>query len=95
MSFKMAKEKKVAVEFDEAIHGEDLRKKIKEASDHLLKISGYRVLITDLKAAAKDDLGVDSKAFNQLLAMYHKDTREQFEEEKDKVVEIYDSIFTK
>lgn len=91
----MAKEKKVAVEFDEAIHGEDLRKKIKEASDHLLKISGYRTLIADLKNAAKDDLGVDTKTFNRLLALYHKDTRDQFEEENDKVVELYDSVFIK
>ncbi|AUE23148.1 transcriptional regulator [Citrobacter phage CF1 ERZ-2017] len=91
----MAKEKKVAVEFDEAIHGEELRKKIKDASDNMLKISGYKVLIADLRNSAKDDLGVEGKVFNQLLAMYHKDTRDQFEEEKDKVVELYDSVFTK
>ncbi|QQG32255.1 double-stranded DNA binding protein [Citrobacter phage CkP1] len=90
----MAKEK-VKVEFDEAVHGEELRKKIKEASDHKLKISGYQVLIADLRTAAKEDLGVESKTFNQLLALYHKDTRDQFEEEKDKVVELYDSVFTK
>ena len=37
--------KKEMVEFDEAIHGEDLAKFIKEASDHKLKISGYNELI--------------------------------------------------
>lgn len=36
------------VEFDEAIHGEDLAKFIKEASDHKLKISGYNELIKDI-----------------------------------------------
>lgn len=87
--------KKEMVEFDEAIHGEDLAKFIKEASDHKLKISGYNELIKDIRIRAKDELGVDGKMFNRLLALYHKDNRDVFEAETEEVVELYDTVFSK
>lgn len=90
----MAKEKET-VEFDEAVHGETLRKLIKEASDNKLKSEGYLDLIKDIKTRAKKEIGVDGKMFNQLLSLYHKGTRERFESEKDEVVETYDSVFPK
>lgn len=89
----MAKKEKVAVEFDEATHGEDLKKLIKEASDHLLQAESFRTKMKDARDTAKIELGVDGKVFNQLLKIYHKDTREVFESEKDEIVELYDSIF--
>ncbi len=88
----MAKEK-IAVEFDEAVHGESLKKLIKEASDHLLQAESFRTKMKDARDTAKVELGVDGKIFNQLLKIYHKDSREIFETEKDEVVELYDSIF--
>lgn len=87
--------KKEMVEFDEAIHGEDLAKFIKEASDHKLKISGYNELIKDIRIRAKDELGVDGKMFNRLLSLYHKDNRDVFEAETEEVVELYDTVFSK
>lgn len=89
----MAKKEKIAVEFDETVHGEELKKLIKEASDHLLQAESFRIKMADARDTAKVDLGVDGKMFNQLLKIYHKDTREVFESEKDEVVELYDSIF--
>ena len=68
----MAKEKKEPVEFDEAVHGADLKKLIVEAADHKLKISGFQVLIKDIRDRAKDELGVDGKMFNRLLTLYFK-----------------------
>lgn len=89
----MAKTEKVAVEFDEALHGDQLKKLIKDASDNLCQAESFKTLVKDARDSAKADLGVDSKMFNKLLSLYHKDTREVFESESDAVVEIYDSIF--
>ena len=86
----MAKEK---IEFDESIHGESLRDLIKTASDNKLKAESYMDLVKRDRDAAKDELGVEPKLFNQLLSIYHKKTRERFESEKDTVVETYDSLF--
>lgn len=88
----MAKEK-IAVEFDETVHADDLKKLIKEASDHLLQAESFRTKMKDARDTAKVELGVDGKLFNQLLKIYHKDAREVYEAEKDEVVELYDSIF--
>lgn len=87
--------KKEAVEFNQDVHGEELAKLIKEASDNKLKISGYNELIKDIRTRAKEELGVDGKMFNRLLALYHKDARDQFEAENEEVVELYDTVFTK
>lgn len=89
----MAKKEKVAVEFDEAVHGDALKKLIKDASDLLLQAESFQIKVKDARDEAKSELGVDGKLFNQLLRIYHKDTREVFESEKDEVVELYDSIF--
>lgn len=86
---------KNAVEFDEAIHGEELAKLIKEASDTKLKISGYNLAIKDIRDRAKEELGVEGKKFNKLLALYHKGTRDEFETETEETVELYDSVFKK
>lgn len=91
----MAKEKKEAVEFDEAVHGADLKKLLVEAADHKLKISGFQVLIADIRTRAKDELGVDGKMFNRLLTLYFKSTRDEFEAETEEAIELYDSVFPK
>lgn len=85
--------KKVKIEFDEAIHGDDLATFIKEASDQKTIMESYADKIKDIKQRAKDDLGVDGKMWTQVFNLYHKRTRERFEAEKDEVVDLYDTIF--
>lgn len=89
----MTKKEKEQVVFDEAVHGQALRDMIKEASGNKLKAESYLELNKDIKDRAKKELGVEGKLFNQLLALFHKGTRDRFETEKDEVVEAYDSIF--
>ncbi|QOI66458.1 double-stranded DNA binding protein [Erwinia phage FBB1] len=91
----MAKKEKVAVEFNEAVHGEQLKRLIKDASDNLLQAESYRLKVKETRESAKEELGVDGKVFNKLVALYHKDTRDTFETESEEIVEIYDSIFPK
>lgn len=86
-------EKKVKVEFCPDTHGERLAELIKSASDTKLKIEGYTDEIKELRTTAKDEIGVDTKMFNQLFAIYHKGTRERFEDEKTEVVDMYDTVF--
>lgn len=87
------KEEKLKVEFDKHIHGGTLRSLIEEASDHRLTIEGFQDLIKDIKGRAKDELGVDSKMFNKLLNIRHKEIRESFENENEEVIELYDTVF--
>lgn len=88
----MAKEK-VKIEFNQEEHGNTLAQLIKSASDTKLKMEAYGDEIKDIKDRAKTELGVDGKMFNQLFSLYHKGTRERFEDEKTEVVELYDTIF--
>lgn len=92
---KEAKEKKVKVEFNQDEHGSTLAQYIKNASDAKLKMEGYAGEIAELRQKAKAELGVDTKMFNQLFGLYHKGTRERFEDEKTEVVELYDTVFDK
>ncbi|ASD52115.1 transcriptional regulator [Pseudomonas phage PspYZU05] len=89
----MAKREKV--EFNADVHGEELARIIKDCSDNKLKAEGYMTLVSEAKSRAKEELGVSTKQFNMLLSMYHSDTRERFENEKDELVEIYDTVFGK
>lgn len=89
------KEKKVKVEFDEAIHGADLKKLIEEASDEKTMIEARQDQIKAIRTRAKDELGVDGKLFNKLFNIYHKGTRERFAADSEEVVEAYDAIFVK
>jgi uncharacterized protein (UPF0335 family) len=89
----MAKDKKVKVEFNQDEHGSTLAQYIKNASDVKIKIEAYNDEIKDIKDRAKEELGVDGKMFNQVFSLYHKGTRERFEDEKTEVVELYDTIF--
>lgn len=88
----MSKEK---VEFNVAAHGEQLEHCIKQCSDHKAIIEGANDAMREIKKSAAENLGVDSKTFNKLLTIYHKDQREKFETESDEVIETYDAIFTK
>ncbi|QQK88189.1 double-stranded DNA binding protein [Providencia phage PSTRCR_127] len=81
------------VEFDEAVHGEDLARMIKDASDQKTIMESYADKIKDIRNEAKEKLGVDGKKWNQVFRLYHSRTRERFEAEKDEALELYDSLF--
>lgn len=89
---KAPKEKKEKVVFDPSVHNEELQRLIKDASANKLKAESFMDLAKDSAAKAKK-LGIEPKRFGQLLALYHKGTRDRFEDENTEVVEIYDSIF--
>jgi len=85
--------KKEQVQFDASIHAEELQRLIKEASNEKTLIESHNEKIKELRTEAKDNCGVDPKMFNDLLKIYHKQERERFEDDKDQVVEAYDTIF--
>ena len=86
---------KVKVEFNPQIHGDRLAECIKQCSDHKAIAEGANEAFAETKNVAIEELGVDSKLFTKLLTMYHKDQREEFEAERDEVIETYDAIFKK
>lgn len=88
----MAKEK---VEFNPAVHGDQLEHCIKECSDHMAIIEGARTAINEIKKHAREELGVDGKDFNRMLSIFHKDQREKFENENSDLLVMYDAIFKK
>lgn len=88
----MAKKEKVI--FNEAVHGERLEYCIKQCSDHKAIIEGANEAIKELKRVAKDELGVQPKDFSDLLKLYHKSNRDEFENKSEELLGIYDAIFT-
>lgn len=87
------KEKEPKVEFDKNVHGDLLKELIESASDNLLTIESYQTLNKDIKARAKNELGVDGKMFGKLLSIRHREIRESFETENDEVIDLYDTVF--
>ncbi|QFR56190.1 late transcription dsDNA binding protein [Serratia phage Muldoon] len=89
----MAKEKKVKVEFDADIHGETVAKAIKEFSDQLIIIDGYKDNLKAIRDKCIEETGIDGKHFNRLMKLRHDSIRDRFEAENTEVVELYDKIF--
>jgi len=81
------------VVFDESVHGQTLAQLIKEASDQKTIQEAYGDKIKEIKKRAKEELGVDGKMWGILFKLYHQQQREQFEEERDEAVELYDRVF--
>lgn len=81
------------VVFDESTHGQTLAQLIKEASDQKTIQEAYGDKIKEIKKRAKEELGVDGKMWGILFKLYHQQQREQFEEERDEAVELYDRVF--
>lgn len=81
------------VVFDESVHGNTLAQLIKEASDQKTIQEAYGDKIKEIKKRAKEELGVDGKMWGILFKLYHQQQREQFEEERDEAVELYDRVF--
>ena len=80
----MAKEK---IEFNPDLHSERLAELLKDSSDNKLKAESYLEIVKGNRQAAVEELGLKPKQFNALLTMYHSDTRERFENEKDEMVD--------
>lgn len=81
------------VVFNESTHGQTLAQLIKEASDQKTIQEAYGDKIKEIKKRAKEELGVDGKMWGILFKLYHQQQREQFEEERDEAVELYDRVF--
>ena len=81
------------VVFDESVHGQTLAQLIKEASDQKTIQEAYGDKIKEIKKRAKEELGVDGKMWGILFKLYHQQQREQFEEERDEAVKLYDRVF--
>lgn len=81
------------VVFNESTHGNTLAQLIKEASDQKTIQEAYGDKIKEIKKRAKEELGVDGKMWGILFKLYHQQQREQFEEERDEAVELYDRVF--
>lgn len=87
------KKKKEKVEFNPSVHGERLEQLITEASNLKTMQESYAEKIKEQRSIAITECGVEPKLFNQLLRIYHKQEREQFEDSADEVTSAYDQIF--
>ncbi|QHJ78853.1 MAG: hypothetical protein [Caudoviricetes sp.] len=96
--FNNGKEKKVKKEkpvFNPDVDGDTLRDMIKEASNVKTMMEAENDKLKDIKTRAKDELGVETSIFNTLLRIHHKQERDQFENQSEEVVDVYDRIFPK
>lgn len=48
--------------------------------------------LKDMKARAKTEFGVSGKEFTTLLNLYHNQARDEFEESKNEILNVYDTI---
>lgn len=46
----------------------------------------------DIKSKAKTDYGIDGKTFTKLFNLYHNQARNEFEEQNNELVQLYDVI---
>lgn len=83
-------EKKV---YDPIQDAKDLVPYIEEAIVVREKMDLLRQQLKDIKAAAKDALGIKPKPFNQVLNIRHARNRHVVEEQNQEILEIYDSAF--
>lgn len=86
----MSKEK---VELTAAELKEKLTYCVNEISDLMVQQESIAESIRDIKKSVKDNLGVDSKVFNQLVSIRHKGSRAKYEEDMGEVLDLYDTIF--
>lgn len=84
--------KKESVTFNPSTHGKRLEGLLKEASNAKFQIESLNTIIKDQRDAAKD-IGIPAKHFNQLLKIYHKDQRDDFEDTNMEILDVYDSVF--
>lgn len=65
---------------------------IKDASNIKTQIELQQGSLKDIKSRAKTDYGLDGKTFNKLFTLYHQQAREEFENQNNELVELYDTI---
>lgn len=73
----------------------ELEKAIKEASGSLTRIDAERDLIKAIASKVKEDLEIKPAFFNQLVKVYHKQSRDAEEQKVEGLLEIYDQVFPK
>ena len=84
---------KEKIEFNAAIHAEQLHDFITEASDAKTIMEAASDTFNEIKKRAAEELGVDSAEFNKLFTMYHKGTRDEFENQTSELLIKYDAVF--
>lgn len=65
---------------------------IKEASNVKTQVEIHQGTLKDIKSKAKTDYGIDGKTFNKLFTLYHNQARNEFEEQNNELVQLYDVI---
>lgn len=67
---------------------------VNEISDLMVQQESISESIKEIKKSVKENLGVDSKVFNQLVSIRHKGSRTKYEEDMGEVLDLYDTIFS-
>lgn len=65
---------------------------IKETSNVTTMIEAKREDLKNIKTKAKTEYGIDGKTFNKLFKLYHNQARDQYEEEQNELLDMYDAI---
>lgn len=63
-----------------------------ESSNLKTKMELDQGSLKDMKARAKTEFGVSGKDFGTLLNLYHNQARDEFEENKNEIINVYDTI---
>ena len=84
---------KAKPEFNVNANKATLKNLLSDASDVKTMIEGQNEALKSMRTKAKDELGLEPKIFNKLLAMHHKRNRAEVEAETDELVDIYDKTF--
>lgn len=83
----------------ETISTENDRKEVinavKEAAASLLRIEAERDLIKDIAARMKEEFEIKPTDFNKVVKMFHKQSKHEEQEKHDKVIGLYDQLFSK
>lgn len=84
------KEKRV---YDPIQDAKDLVPYVKEALVIREKMDALRSQMKDIKASAKEALGIKPKQFTQVCNIRHALNRQVVEEQNEEILEIYDNAF--
>ncbi|MGL5581644.1 MAG: hypothetical protein ACRDCE_11865 [Cetobacterium sp.] len=72
-----------------------LEERIASAIETHREMDLYRGTMRDIKKDVKDELSIPVKQFNALVKMRMQGTRDEFEEENEEMLELYDRIYAK
>lgn len=81
--------------YDPIQDAKDLVPFVSEALVVLNKMALLKEELKAVKTAAKETLGIESKAFNAVVKMRNELSRDVVEEQNEEILEIYDHAFPK